>query len=73
LRLQAQASKSFNPRAREGRDCPAPKPFLEILCFNPRAREGRDCLLLSVTTPTTKTSISANLCGFAAIKQTTYI
>ena len=33
---------SFNPRAREGRDCTAGKLTIGVGSFNPRAREGRD-------------------------------
>ncbi len=33
---------SFNPRAREGRDCPIQLYLPLYACFNPRAREGRD-------------------------------
>ncbi len=33
---------SFNPRAREGRDCYIFPHSYCAFCFNPRAREGRD-------------------------------
>ena len=36
--------KSFNPRAREGRDRSRPVPKAGKTRFNPRAREGRDIL-----------------------------
>ena len=34
--------RSFNPRAREGRDAELQTGLLPSSCFNPRAREGRD-------------------------------
>ena len=34
--------QSFNPRAREGRDCCTGVLMIWSKCFNPRAREGRD-------------------------------
>ena len=34
--------RSFNPRAREGRDYRFAVCLYWYLCFNPRAREGRD-------------------------------
>jgi len=34
--------RSFNPRAREGRDQAEVGPGYPAICFNPRAREGRD-------------------------------
>ena len=41
-RLSDRADRSFNPRAREGRDPPLFIPSLSAKGFNPRAREGRD-------------------------------
>ena len=37
-----RARRRFNPRAREGRDCHAPRFCCSGTRFNPRAREGRD-------------------------------
>ena len=34
--------RSFNPRAREGRDADDMHGKHLVVCFNPRAREGRD-------------------------------
>jgi len=34
--------KSFNPRARAGRDRISFPAHLPLTCFNPRARAGRD-------------------------------
>ena len=33
---------SFNPRARDGRDCSSLQRQLHVISFNPRARDGRD-------------------------------
>ena len=41
-RSQVQRGRSFNPRAREGRDVEYPKIPEQRNGFNPRAREGRD-------------------------------
>ena len=37
-----RSNRSFNPRAREGRDVEFKSAAAALLCFNPRAREGRD-------------------------------
>ena len=37
--------RSFNPRARDGRDYLFVQRRIETDCFNPRARDGRDIVL----------------------------
>jgi len=73
IAVMTRLGKSFNPRARVGRDPCVEMLTLVILSFNPRARVGRDNLSGDSMIKTYDVSIHAPAWGATTIKLPAYL